>query len=43
MIHSLKTPIVILTNYNAALNIVKATSLSTSSTDKLNLRLVRVG
>ena len=35
------TPTVIYTDHGAALGIAKQTSLSTSSTDKLNLRLVR--
>ncbi len=40
MIESSKHPTLIFTDYDAALGIVKQTLLSTSSTDKLNLRLI---
>ncbi len=41
MIESSKHPTLIFTDHGAALGIAKQTSLSTSSTDKLNLRLIR--
>ena len=41
MVESSKTPTIIHTDHGASVGIAKQTSLTTSSTDKLNLRLVR--
>ena len=42
MIKSFKVSFIFYTNHEASLKVAKQTSLTTSSTDKLNLRLVRV-
>jgi hypothetical protein len=41
MIESFKKSIIFFTNHDSALNIAKQTSLVISSTDRLNLRLIR--
>ena len=41
MIESSQTPTIIFTDHGSALGIAKQTSLTTTSTDKMNLRLVR--